>query len=501
MRVRERETDRPMAAKDRQYLAQHHGAWRVSLNVPRDLQATLGRSKIHRGLGTDSLAEANRLKGAVVTELRTMFAETRKAMAAPAPDMQDGVSQGLDLRRWVDEAEDDDERAHREHVLSDYLDHIRGREIGTNPRSGEPVFDPDRESRAGLIASVASGRETPIDSLVSEYHTQNPQFKERTKGDDTRAVRYLIRWCETTKTRATIESIGRRQAGRFVGDLPALTDGAKSRGRMANRTANKYVSRLSSYWKWLKSRGYAKSNPWAGQSLAEPRPKTGEVERPFTDDEIKTLMQGEPSASWMKPLMMIAALTGARIDAIVSLRLADIDNGCFRFKPMKKERGPRLVPIHSALEAIVAELCAGKKASQDLFTRADGTPRFPEFGPGDQRERSMPASKAFTHYRRKLRVDEVVDGKARSLVNFHSFRRWFSTKAEEAGQPIHVIEAVTGHTRQGTMLDRYSAGPSLEQRRACVEAVRPPFDEAVQLTTSDHGFARSYSPRSPARHD
>ena len=62
----------------------------------------------------------------------------------------------------------------------------------------------------------------------------------------------------------------------------------------------------------------------------------------------------------------------------------------------------------------------------------------------------------------------------RSLVNFHSFRRYFITKAEQADQMEHIIAVVVGHKRTGMTLGRYSGGPLLEQARRCVEAVRLP---------------------------
>jgi integrase len=86
----------------------------------------------------------------------------------------------------------------------------------------------------------------------------------------------------------------------------------------------------------------------------------------------------------------------------------------------------------------------------------------------------MPAVKAFTNYRRSLGVDERLPGRKRSLVNFHSFRRWFCTKAEQAGIPETTIAAVVGHKRQRETFGTYSAGPSMEQFRACVEAVKLP---------------------------
>jgi integrase len=71
-------------------------------------------------------------------------------------------------------------------------------------------------------------------------------------------------------------------------------------------------------------------------------------------------------------------------------------------------------------------------------------------------------------------VEEVVRGRRRSLVNFHSFRRYFITKAEQADQMEHIIAVVVGHKRTGMTLGRYSGGPLLEQARRCVEAVKLP---------------------------
>ena len=99
------------------------------------------------------------------------------------------------------------------------------------------------------------------------------------------------------------------------------------------------MSSLSAYWKWLKSRDYVEENVWRGLSLPKEKPKRDEQERPFTDDEVKRLFAGEPHMPELGPVMRIAALTGARIDAIVSLRAKDCDGGVFRFKPQKREAG------------------------------------------------------------------------------------------------------------------------------------------------------------------
>jgi integrase len=132
-------------------------------------------------------------------------------------------------------------------------------------------------------------------------------------------------------------------------------------------------------------------------------------------------------------------------------------------------KSARGVPIHSALVDLVARRTKGKHGADDLF------PEYPvPKRSTSQRERSFRASNEFTEYRRSVGVEEVVKGRRRSLVNFHSFRRYFITKAEQADQMEHIIAVVVGHKRTGMTLGRYSGGPLLEQARRCVEAVKLP---------------------------
>ena len=92
-------------------------------------------------------------------------------------------------------------------------------------------------------------------------------------------------------------------------------------------------------------------------------------------------------------------------------------------------------------------------------------------------ERSQKVVKAFTAYRRKMEVDDVPEGARQSRVDFHSFRRFFITKAEQAEKLPHFIEAVVGHKRLGMSLGGYSGGPLRAQFRAVVESVNLPQDE------------------------
>lgn len=440
---------------DTRYLEKHRGKYRVSVGVPRPLQGALG-TRLKRPLNTDSLAVANRLKWSVVAELRAMIEKARleaegKGTAAVAEAMQ-----------W------------REALAEE-------RETGAEPVMSELLSDRAYEleaergtDTARAFVEVATGKATPLDAFHDDYMAHQ-HTKARTQADDKRAIGYLKEWCEKERIPLTVEAITRKVAVRFADGLGTITGG------LSPVTLNKYLGRLSRYWQWMEHREHVASDVWRGVKIAPPPTPYNELERAFTEDEMVALLNG-PATPSMHDLMRIGALTGARLDAIVDLKAGDCVDGLFVFKPQKKETAPRAVPIHPDLVAIVKRRSQGKAPEDDLF------PEWPApKKEGSLRERSFKASNAFTAYRRSVGVDEVIPGKRRSLVNFHSFRRWFITQAERADQPESIIAVVVGHKRQGMTLGRYSAGPLVEQARRCVEAVKLPAKARRAMPEVDVG--------------
>ncbi|MFT4077853.1 tyrosine-type recombinase/integrase [Rhodomicrobium sp.] len=451
-----------MSRYDRRYLEPHGNQWRVVVAVPRNLQGKLG-AKLKKSLHTDSLVVANRLKWGVVEEFK------RKIRLAATFTPEDPLlEEALRMRETVLNGGEGCGGISPEEYISIRVDQLLGAPVDECGDTGEPIFSEDGEARAALYSKIALGIATPLLTLVDTWHEQEVNRKERTKGDDKRSLRYLDEWARGHNVSPTIEAITRKAAGRFVADLPKIAASAQGGQRLTNRTTNKYISSLSAYWKWLKARDHVEENVWTGLSLPKERPQRDELERSFTDDEVRNLLAGKPNMEALGPLMRIAALTGARIDAIVSLRVKDCADGLFRFKAQKREAGERAVPIHSALVDLAEELVRNKGPLEDLF------PSIPEPPKGTQQERSMPAVKAFGRYRKTVGVDDTRPGRRRSLVNFHSFRRWFITKAERAGIPEGTIATVVGHKRTGMTFGLYSGGPDLDQLRACIEAVRLP---------------------------
>ena len=90
--------------------------------------------------------------------------------------------------------------------------------------------------------------------------------------------------------------------------------------------------------------------------------------------------------------------------------------------------------------------------------------------------RSMNFSRQFRRYRERCHVDDKPDGRRRSRVNFHSFRRWAATQMERGGHHESLVARVLGHKLAGMSFGTYSDGASVEQLRAVVNAIRLPKD-------------------------
>ncbi|MCZ8377028.1 MAG: tyrosine-type recombinase/integrase [Beijerinckiaceae bacterium] len=442
-----------------QFLELHRGQYRVVVSVPRDLHSQLG-TKLKRSLGTDSLTTADALKWSVVTELKRQIEEARRG--GNADPLRKEATQ---YREALTKARTENEIDALRYALAIRAEQIAGKPVEVEAVGNEehPVFDPQRAQQAKQFADMAQGLATPLDAYLSAFHAENLR-SAGVKADDLRALEMLAEWCRKAAIPPFVEAIEPRTAGRFVSE--ALFPGK------ARKTVNKYVSSLSAYWRWMIKKGYLEANPWREKSLPKARQAEDEAERAFTDEEVLKLLNGKPTG-YLGPLMKIAALTGARIDAIASLKVRDMRDGMFRFKPQKRETGHRLVPIHSTLRATIEELTKDKGDEDDLF------PELPPPPAGSERHRSNPAVQRFGTYRKSLGIDDRVAGKRSSRVTFHSFRRWFITKAEQAGIAPHIIASVVGHKRQGMTLGLYSGGPSREQLTECVEAVKLP--EGVKL--------------------
>jgi integrase len=347
-------------------------------------------------------------------------------------------------------------------------------EYSIDQRLGAPLGDPvgapgdepeyEGEAEARRLADLVYGRILPVDSELERFITERG-LRTRYAGRFRRATSRLKGWMNEEYGTDDARRVTRRIAGEFVDSLLA--------GGLTTTTANSLSGSLAVYWRWLHDRiGIEGANPWENQSRRQRAADLLANKRPFTDTEIETLLGGQTNRT-LHDLMRVAALSGMRIEEIARLTVADTAGGVFSIREGKTAASIRDVPIHKDLVGLVARRTKDKASDVRLFDELRGTAK---------RELSAKASERFTDYRRDLGVDERLPKQRQSNVDFHSFRRWFATKAEQAGKPPHIISAVLGHAegRGGMTLGVYSAGPAVKQKQAVVDSVRLPKGAPVE---------------------
>jgi integrase len=280
-----------------------------------------------------------------------------------------------------------------------------------------------------------------------------------------------------------VEAITRAAAGRFIHERYVEP-------QVDAKTANKDISCLNSYWKWMRKREGVKDNPWSEQRLDEANrsreaTETSDDKRPFTDDEVRKLLTGiRLRREW--EFSLFAALSGLRVHEIAGLRIKDCADNKITVTKSKTPSGVRTIPAHSLLRPLIAQLSKGKNPTDYLFDE------LAEQRTGSKRDRSAPVSQSFTRERRRLGVEEKATDKQRqSNVDFHSWRRWFVRKAVEAlekggaGFTPWTIAHVIGHKVEdgtiegqplplGMTMGVYAGASSWEAMVACVKAVALP---------------------------
>lgn len=447
------------------YLEKHGNQFRVQVWVPLHLQSLYGKKTIKVPLHTNSKTTANLMKLDVLNKLQREFREASKRVpASPVDNLTE------EAMRWREDLNSEnpqtgyytDQGTGEEEEYDEYFVPSLLRE------RAEEIAKEKGQNTASNFYKVAIGEATPMMSLLPRWLPETP-IKDRQHTDYKRAVKKFADWCKSTSA-GSIEAVTRKLAGRYISEeLVPKTNSVK--------TANKDISCLSSYWRWLMKRGHADSNPWEKQSLSKKlQPKSGK--RAFSEEEMIKLMTGTKD-TFLLDLMSVAALTGMRREEILSLTVADCSGDQFNIRKAKTDAGVRLVPTHPDLKAIVIRRCEGRAGDKFLFEEADAKGSV-------SGERGDFAGKRFGYYRKKIGVDDQPEGQRQSNIDFHSFRRWFIRKARNAlqrgatGYDQWTIAAVVGHDASAPdaelqmTMGTYAGPQTKEAKVACVGAVKLP---------------------------
>lgn len=406
----------------KRYLQQLGQSWYVRVKVPAELQQQLRNTHIRRALGTSDLDEADRRKWPAVMSIRAEF------------------------------------------------DRLRGL-----PPCGNPRYASSRQPPGELAPSCRIPAAPPVQSIA------NPGL-----GLD----ELLENWLATNDFLKTT-NFQRRKAyegfRHFVGAnlSPSSVTGALAAsyvderlmtGPEAPSTKRHTVSGLAVFWEWLQQRQHVPRghNPWRGFRVSSKRQDSHPPKkRPYTDEELLVLFSGEPCYRGMRDVMALGLLTGARIDEICSLKVAETrwveGIALVRISRSKTEAGCRTLAISHpvALDVLRRRWHENAPPSALLFSELQGG--------GYDNKLSWGLGQAFRRHRDLRGLSRETD--------FHSLRRTFITRLENLGVDQVRIARYVGHQIPTLAFKVYSGGSTDNTQRETAKAIRyPPTVEAALAT-------------------
>lgn len=262
--------------------------------------------------------------------------------------------------------------------------------------------------------------------------------------------------------------------------------------RMAPRTIEKQLTRISSMLKWGVREGWLERNRAEGISPSE----TGSAKRAYDDSELAKLFSPtnyrrneEPHKFW---LPLLGLFTGCRLAELVQLTVDDIqeregvpliqlvddEEAGKRLKGRKGRRkaARRVVPLHRTLIDLGFLRFVKTRAQEALDAKL-----FPEIAGEDRDARNRTATKWYRRFRVHCGVDSVE-------VDFHSFRRTVVTRLNGANKPLLFIQELIGHERKNITQDTYHHGSPPAQLQDVIESLEYelPFEELKQLSPTGH---------------
>ena len=423
-----------MGAND--YLQLRRGRWFVRIRLPSDLAKLLGRTHIVRSLGTSDLAVARQRRRAALAAILTWQAS------------QTVLDDWTPARAWRT-------------VTNGSSDAVIPFSITPrmNRSRRQPSSSTSSKPMGNAPAKVGKDRVDSLKMLLERWLAENPAGNtQQTLAMHRVAMRPLLAKHSTLLP----NEVTRRVAGDFVSEMIAA--------EASQKTVNRKLSSISSFWRWMEWRGFVEQNPWGRQGAYAAKPKRfGPKKRAYSAAELVTLLgstpeevAGERYGTMIRDLMRLGLLTGCRIGELCAFRVEDVmlEARAVRIPEGKTENARRVVPIHNLIWPIIVRRA---QAAHDGWLFPDLTPGGPDG------KRSWFVVKRFSSFRQAtLGEDKAVD--------FHSFRRTFATYLERASVTCISVNTSTiaelmGHSKPTLALAVYSSGLVPAQLRAAIDAL------------------------------
>lgn len=424
------------------YLKLRGRTYYVRVQMPPHLwKAAGGKREFVKTLKTGDINEANRRKHPYIAA----FKQQINALERHKPnELGELYAKALAWREVMERHKDQVIYQHADGT-PEYITDVFLTEISEET---EEFLEEHGEKAATTFYKIAKGEGMLLRTQVEPWLAEQANTTSQTKAQHRAVLRAFAAWAGGEDV--FVESVTRRYAGEYVSHLlgPAAN--------LKRKTAQRYVSSLSSLWTWLEARGLAQDNPWTRQGVGK-KSKRGETptRKQWTDEALVKVLSGDFTPRYtaiLHDLVKLALVTGARLDELCALKATDVhkqqDGWWIDIQQGKTEAAVRKVPVHGSAVHVLER----RKGSRGFL--------FEGLVPGGpDKKRSWNMSKTFGRYTHKLDLKD-------ERQTFHSLRKTFVEVMEAAEVPLSTVQLIIGHARQSLALDVYSKGQRVQLRKA-----------------------------------
>lgn len=410
--------------------------WFATLHVPKDVQHIIGKAKLFETLKTTD-------KRIAETRAAPLVAQWKARIAAARGQSDPFVDQAL---MW--------KSAHETHGDPDLVRDLIEEEAKKLARTQGP------EAGAAFYG-MATGTQEPLLPHFKDWVAQltlAPKTVDQMKKD----VRAMVKHFGTVEK---ITAQGVREWVRVLTRDTAASQGVAARPGASESSIKRIVSFSRNFWRYLQEIEKAPGDlqPFVVPSFSKKgssKASTGKGGwEPFTPEEVVALLRAaiEKEDHELADLIRLGMYSGARIEELCALKVANCTSEVFSITDSKTAAGIRQVPVHSELVEVVTRL---KESSKDDYLLSDLT--FNKYG-----DRSNAIGKRFGRLKQSL-------GFSGKKV-FHSIRKTVVTQLESAGVSENLTADIVGHEKPRITYGLYSGGHSLAPMKEAIEKVRYPL--------------------------
>ncbi len=319
--------------------------------------------------------------------------------------------------------------------------------------------------RAGSWRSATFEKKEANLALLTEYFGADRPIGEIAKRDAQEIKRVLLELPANRHKMPQTRTLSLLEATKVTG-LDKITA----------VTVNGYISTFQSFFEWAMKNGHADANLFAGTRVGKFNSKAVPKRQAYKPDALKAVYRevtenrlGLVKAESHKWATLIAMFTGARLNEICQLEVADIQqkDGIWFFdlidegdgnKKFKSAAALRKVPMHDELVRL------GLLEYRNRMLAQSKTRMFPEYTFCAKNGYGRALGRWFN-----ATLTPALGIKATGHV-FHGLRHTMVTRLAQAGVEEPIYQSIVGHERQGITQQVYMReGYTLAQLKAAID--------------------------------